>query len=432
VPSRLRTLKASTSVIAAVVLVTVGSSAVALVATEASSNTPVASAPDSGNYPYIVATAADCPARDGSGSWCIAGSELSKYRYAYRNCTDYVAWKMDSQFHIRLPQTLGNAATWGSRLEAAGYSYDSTPHVGDIAAWNHGDGGLGHVAYVYAVTNGIASLDEYNVAGTGLFSSNRTTASASAGTPSEYIRIGNPATPTTLVPAPTRATATPTTSASSTFTAKYTWSWKYDNGRGYSDSGTLSTGPIEHLQDLSLLPGFSSQSAIVASCSSFDANTDGLIPVRVQLTNSTPNFPSSVSDAIYLDYTDDFFYHDLQVSTPGTSGSANGCVNIASWENQSTNGGNEGGPWTVNSSGDLAAGASTPYIYAYFILSGYYTPDNQSGDPSVLANAVLALNPEHLDPYVSFTGPGYPQGDGLREGLMPLNGQTTTCNGQNC
>jgi hypothetical protein len=101
-----------------------------------------------------------------------------------------VAWKIQQILGIALPTTLGNADTWGSRLKADHYSYDNTPEVGDIAAWNTGGGGFGHVAYVYAVSNGIASLDEYNVAGTGLFSSNRTTASNSAGAPSEYVHIG--------------------------------------------------------------------------------------------------------------------------------------------------------------------------------------------------------------------------------------------------
>jgi surface antigen len=125
------------------------------------------------------------PVKNGSPA-----SQLSPYRYGYRNCTDYVAWKIHQVLGVTLPTTLGNAATWGPRLKKAGYHYDSTPRPGDIAAWNTGAGGFGHVAYVYAVKNGVASLDEYNVAGTGAFSSNRTTASSSAGAPSEYVHIG--------------------------------------------------------------------------------------------------------------------------------------------------------------------------------------------------------------------------------------------------
>ena len=142
-----------------------------------------------GGYPY--ANAVNCSTKYGPDSWCINGGDISPYGYVYRNCTDYVAWKILQVLGVTLPKTLGNASTWGARLKADHYSFDSSPRVGDIAAWNNVDHGLGHVAYVYAVSNGIASLDEYNVANTGKFSSNRTTASGSAGTPSEYVHIGN-------------------------------------------------------------------------------------------------------------------------------------------------------------------------------------------------------------------------------------------------
>lgn len=143
---------------------------------------------DTGGYPY--STAPDCSAEYGTYAWCVNGYDISSYGYAYRNCTDYVAWKVRTVFGIVLPRTLGNASTWGINLHATGYAYDSTPRVGDIAAWNTGTGGFGHVAYVYAVHGAIASLDEYNAAGTGLFTSNRTTARGSAGTPDEYVHVG--------------------------------------------------------------------------------------------------------------------------------------------------------------------------------------------------------------------------------------------------
>jgi surface antigen len=141
------------------------------------------------DYPYADAT--DCSATYGIYSWCINGNEYSPYGYGYRNCTDYVAWVIQQQIGVTLPSNLGNGNTWGPNLKTDGYSYDATPQVGDIAAWNTGGDGFGHVAYVYAVNNGIASLDEYNVAGTGLFTSNRTTASGSAGAPSEFVHIGS-------------------------------------------------------------------------------------------------------------------------------------------------------------------------------------------------------------------------------------------------
>ena len=88
---------------------------------------------DTGGYPYANAT--NCSSKYGSGSWCINGNDMSPYGYDYRNCTDYVAWKIKQVLGVSLPRTLGNADTWGPRLKTAGYTYDSTPRVGDIAAW---------------------------------------------------------------------------------------------------------------------------------------------------------------------------------------------------------------------------------------------------------------------------------------------------------
>ena len=46
---------------------------------------------------------------------------------------------------------------------------NGTPAVGDIVQWPTAAGGIGHVAYVYAVNNGVASISEYNHAGNGRY-----------------------------------------------------------------------------------------------------------------------------------------------------------------------------------------------------------------------------------------------------------------------
>ncbi|HSW80758.1 MAG TPA: CHAP domain-containing protein, partial [Candidatus Saccharimonas sp.] len=85
--------------------------------------------------------------------------------YAYRNCTDYVAWKL---------QSLGVASKWTSGLGNGGNWYDnvpaglrrgSVPAVGAAAVWPAGVAGnsFGHVAYVEAVnSNGTITVSEYN------------------------------------------------------------------------------------------------------------------------------------------------------------------------------------------------------------------------------------------------------------------------------
>jgi surface antigen len=132
-----------------------------------------------------------------SGSACsgsnTSGECFDNLGYQYRNCTSYVAQKIYQIFGVRIAYW-GSAEHWETAALAANYTLDPTnqPRVGDIAQWDtEAGGGSGHVAYVYAVASGVASLAEYNSAGTGQFSSIRTTASSSAGVPDHYIHIGS-------------------------------------------------------------------------------------------------------------------------------------------------------------------------------------------------------------------------------------------------
>lgn len=113
--------------------------------------------------------------------------------YWLRQCTSYAAWKVKQVFGIDVPNNLGDASTWYSKAQQDGFgtvysASNYTPQIGDIADWVSKD----HVAYVYNVNNGIASLDEYNVGLDGNFYTTRTTASNSAGTPDYYIHVGTP------------------------------------------------------------------------------------------------------------------------------------------------------------------------------------------------------------------------------------------------
>jgi surface antigen len=87
------------------------------------------------------------------------------------------------------------AAAEDQSLHSAGYSFDATPRVGDIAIWGtevaHG---LGHVAYVAIVTKGVATFDEYNVANTGAYTDYYTSADHPGVKikPDSYIHLGTP------------------------------------------------------------------------------------------------------------------------------------------------------------------------------------------------------------------------------------------------
>ncbi|HEU5374122.1 MAG TPA: CHAP domain-containing protein [Ktedonobacteraceae bacterium] len=92
--------------------------------------------------------------------------------YAYRNCTDYVAWKLQS---LGVPDSktrgLGNGGSWYDNAPNNSLSRGTTPQVGDAAvvpSSTPGYGGYGHVAYVEAVnydSNGnvtTITVSEYN------------------------------------------------------------------------------------------------------------------------------------------------------------------------------------------------------------------------------------------------------------------------------
>jgi surface antigen len=96
-------------------------------------------------------------------------SELSSRGYAYRNCTDYVAWK-ESTVGITVPHTLGNGGQWYTNAPPSEQS--TSPKAWDAAVV---PGNPGHVAVVESVNSIDASsplndnitISEYNYAGTG-------------------------------------------------------------------------------------------------------------------------------------------------------------------------------------------------------------------------------------------------------------------------
>lgn len=126
---------------------------------------------------------------DGTGYWCtgyqwgyythdaqghINGNVQNSSRgYGYRNCTDYVAWRVKEALGITIPNSWGDAKMWDTN--AAGYTIDTTPEIGDIAQSD--DGALGHVGYVEDVTydtNGVATaitVSQYNAAQDGKYTS---------------------------------------------------------------------------------------------------------------------------------------------------------------------------------------------------------------------------------------------------------------------
>jgi surface antigen len=86
--------------------------------------------------------------------------------YAGRNCTDYVAWRLETDGH-RIPGGMGDATQWPAsfrnRLRPA-WVEDHTPRPGDAAVqYARGGSRYGHVAYVRAVNaDGTLSIEDFN------------------------------------------------------------------------------------------------------------------------------------------------------------------------------------------------------------------------------------------------------------------------------
>jgi hypothetical protein len=131
------------------------------------------------DYPYRGAT--DCSRQFGQYSWCIdengngrfdGGEDISPRGFAYKNCTDFVAFRTNvSWSSFGFPAGKGNAVDWRAYAGNAGFNVTASPSVGDIAWWGAStNSGFGHVAVVTAVaSNGTVSVEEYNQPGDGTY-----------------------------------------------------------------------------------------------------------------------------------------------------------------------------------------------------------------------------------------------------------------------
>ena len=104
------------------------------------------------------------------------GGGLSPLGYYYRECVDYVAWRLNVAAGTRsspykwvwstLTPLGGEASDWRANWVARGWKVSSKPAVGAVAWW----GGIDHVAYVQAVNgDGTITLNEYNWGGNHTF-----------------------------------------------------------------------------------------------------------------------------------------------------------------------------------------------------------------------------------------------------------------------
>lgn len=125
----------------------------------------------------LTGTRPGCPARDAGDDYPWPGNAveadgggLSPLGYYYRECVDFVAWRLNrdagtpnpfSYTWANLTPLGGDANAWKRNWDAHGWATGHTPAAGAVAWW--GTGRYGHVAYVHAVNpDGTVLLEEYN------------------------------------------------------------------------------------------------------------------------------------------------------------------------------------------------------------------------------------------------------------------------------
>ena len=115
--------------------------------------------------------------------WRASGGGLSPLGYVTRQCTDFVAWRLNRDRGTTGPFSLvwanmtpggGSAGHWPSSWNSHGWQTSKTPIDGSV--WYSGN----HVAYVKSVNgDGTVTLEEYNWGGAASYGT-RTVAASSA------------------------------------------------------------------------------------------------------------------------------------------------------------------------------------------------------------------------------------------------------------
>lgn len=130
-----------------------------------------------GGYPWGYAKCLHTGQVDGwcpNYDWAVNGSPWNWQTggYGYRNCTDWVSYRVGVATGNFVPAGLGNANQWDDRAPAYGFTVSNTPRAGAAAVSNSGY--YGHVMYVESVNgDGTITVSDYNRAGTGKYAITR-------------------------------------------------------------------------------------------------------------------------------------------------------------------------------------------------------------------------------------------------------------------
>lgn len=98
--------------------------------------------------------------------WSINGSIGDAWGFVLRNCTSFVAWRLQERNRMEGfsnsfgGEHWGNAENWDDVARRLGYRVDHVPAIGAVAQTDAGR--VGHVAWVSAIGPGTVTIEEYN------------------------------------------------------------------------------------------------------------------------------------------------------------------------------------------------------------------------------------------------------------------------------
>ncbi|PKH43548.1 CHAP domain-containing protein [Nocardioides alpinus] len=107
--------------------------------------------------------------------WSINGSIGDSWGFVLRNCTSFVAWRLQERNRMAGfandfgGEHWGNAENWDDVARRLGYRVDGVPAIGAVAQSDNGR--VGHVAWVSAIGPGTVTIEEYNHATPGGYGS---------------------------------------------------------------------------------------------------------------------------------------------------------------------------------------------------------------------------------------------------------------------
>jgi surface antigen len=125
----------------------------------------------SGGYPWNSAVCVSTGQASGkcpNYEWSYKGQVRNPTtgNYYYRNCTDYVAWRLIGLgVSASKVAALGNAGLWDNNATKKGLSVSTAPKAGTVGV----DERYGHVVFVEKVSGSTITISEYNWGSTGSY-----------------------------------------------------------------------------------------------------------------------------------------------------------------------------------------------------------------------------------------------------------------------